>query len=796
VRTESTQAHEMLSTRGLVGDAGPGGAPAGRSGGQGGRVGKSRRGGKGLQGGDGHHGGPHPGRASTGTIRSTSTIRDTNTGRGRGTSTIRGTGTIRSTSTGTARSRSGGGLAGGSGAKPAGLAVISSTGRVVLADRDMALRLGLEPVELLGQDLLRFVDERERPAARQALRRAGRTGRVLSAVWWAKGASGRRFRLVLQPWQLVASGASAGEYSYLVTVRSRAKPTVTEERQALLAAMAEESEEAMICSGQDGLIQVWNRAAEELFGWNADHAVGANVSMLVPPERESEASELLSRAWAGEVVVGVETVLIGKDGARIEVSVSLAPLRDRSGHLAGVSHVVRDITKQKAQERALAYQALHDPLTGLPNRTLLEDRMAHALERCRRKENAIGVIFFDLDHLKTVNDTAGHQVGDDVLRAVASRLRQSLRTVDTVARMGGDEFVVLCEDISNETQLDTIVSHVMAAFSEPVVLVDRQVWVSMSAGMVLGGPSSSVTQLLSQADAAMYQAKERARGSVARYDPSTRTHLERKAEGSRLLHLALEARHFVPYYQPVVDLHTGVTVGAEALVRWEDPLLGISEAKDFVPLAEELGLIADIGEGVLSSAAMELAGWRAHSPSFTVAVNVSALQLRGGRLLSVAHNLIEAGADPTAVVLEITESALMEDAPASASVLSKLRDQGFGIAIDDFGTGYSSLAYLKRLPATSIKVDRVFTSHLPEPQDLSVVMAILAIADSYGLSVVAEGIEAAEQATILRELGCPQGQGYYFGKPVPAAQFGRAFDLSIDVRAPRQEEAWEVNGSA
>ena len=405
-------------------------------------------------------------------------------------------------------------------------------------------------------------------------------------------------------------------------------------RQALLAAIAEECDAAMVSSGPDGLVEVWNRAAEELFGWDAQDAEGASVALLVPPDYQLEAEQLMSRAWAGEVVSQVETVRASRDGSRLEVSVSLAPLRDRWGQVTAVSQVVRDITQQKATERALAYQAMHDSLTGLPNRNLLEDRMAHTLERCRREGQGIAVMFFDLDHLKTVNDTAGHQVGDNLLRAVAARLRQSLRSMDTVARMGGDEFVVLCEDIDDDAQLATVVDHVMAAFCEPVDLPDRQLWVSVSAGVVRGDATSTVAQLLSQADAAMYQAKERARGSVARYDPSTRRHLEERAEGSHLLRLALEARHIVPYYQPVVDLHTGELVGAEALVRWEDPLRGLIEAKDFVPLAEELGLITDIGERVLSEAALQLTAWRRGSRSFTIAVNVSPLQLRGPGLLA------------------------------------------------------------------------------------------------------------------------------------------------------------------
>ncbi|HET9059096.1 MAG TPA: EAL domain-containing protein [Acidimicrobiales bacterium] len=660
-----------------------------------------------------------------------------------------------------------------------GLAVVDGTGRVVYIDEDLAGKLGLAPGEIVGADIFRFVAEPRRSAARQALRRSVRTGRVDAALWQLQGASGGALYALLGTTPLV--GAS-GELLFSLSVRPRPHRYGSLQRQALLASIALECDQPIVAIGAGSLLELWNPAAEELFGWTEAEVIGAPATLMVPEDRHVEEAELLSRVWAGEVLSRVDTVRVCKHGSKVEVSISYAPLRDRWGQVTGVYELVRDITQQKASERALAFQAMHDHLTGLPNRSLLEDRMSHALERCRREGRSLGVIFFDLDHFKTVNDTAGHEVGDRLLRAVATRLRQSVRSMDTVARLGGDEFVVLCEDIEDDAQLDTIVSHVTESFTEPVMLPDRQVWVSLSGGVVRGGPSSSVAQLLSQADAAMYQAKDRQRGSVGRYDPRTRPDLERRAEGSRRLRLGLEYQELVPYFQPIVDLHTGRMVGAEALVRWEDPGRGVISAKDFISLAEEIGIVGEISEFVLAATAEHLKEWLRIAPGLRVTVNISPTQLRGPSLLSLARSLVDDGLPAGAVILELTESAIMEDTAAGTSILQELRAAGFGIAIDDFGTGYSSLAYLKQLPATVIKVDQAFTAALPDPQDLSIVMAILAIADTFGLNVVAEGIETQGQAEVLRSLGCPQGQGYLFARPLPACRFSEL--LLDDAKLP------------
>lgn len=648
------------------------------------------------------------------------------------------------------------------------MGVLDIAGRVVFADDGLASLVGREASQLVGEDLFGFLEAKHRPAARRALRQAARTGTLASASWPVVAAGGQPFELALEAQPL--AGTAGHHYLVAAYAPSPTRPLGRARRQALLAQVASDCDEAIFSTGPEGAIEIWNRASEELFGWTEKEVLGEPWSMLVPAERRGEAADLFARALAGEVIKRVETVRVCKLGSRVEVSTSAAPLRGSSGRVVGVYQLVRDITRQKASERALAHQAMHDHLTGLPNRALLEDRVAHALERCRREGTGIGLVFFDVDHFRDVNDTDGHEVGDQLLRAVASRLIGSLRAMDTVARLAGDEFVVLCEDISGDDQLDAIVSHVMGAFSVPVALPGREFWVSLSAGVVTGDGRSSVAQLLSQADAAMYRAKARARGSVGRYDPSTRDNLERKAQDSRSLRMALEGRLLVPYYQPIVDLRTGALIGAEALARWVDPERGVVAAKEFIPLAEELGLVGEISDTVLVQAARQARGWQERVPGFKVTVNVSPLQLYGSTLLTSVLSLLAEGVKPGCLVLEVTESVLMEDA-AGGSVLSELREVGLGIAIDDFGTGYSSLAYLKQLPATVVKVDQTFTSQLPDPHDLSVVMAILAIADSYGLEVVAEGIETQGQAELLRELGCQQGQGYLFARPLPPASF-------------------------
>jgi diguanylate cyclase (GGDEF)-like protein/PAS domain S-box-containing protein len=549
--------------------------------------------------------------------------------------------------------------------------------------------------------------------------------------------------------------------------------TDRDERESLLASIIEGSDDAIVSTSLEGTILSWNPAAVTLYGYRRAEALGGPITMLTPPERAPEVAALLARIASGERVSRYETVQVRQDGTLAEVSLSLAPLYDGGQAIAGATFIARDITALKASERELTHLALHDALTQLPNRALLEDRIRQALSRCRRDGHQAAVIFLDVDHFKTINDTAGHRVGDQLLCAIAARLRATLRETDTIGRLGGDEFVVLCENVASDEQVEAVVVHLQKAFADPVTIDGHEIWVSASFGISWATPDASVAELLSQADAAMYEAKERQRGTVVMYSSATRRRLQNRLGMAQALRQAVERHEFVLRYQPIIDLTTGLTLGAEALVRWQHPERGLLEPAAFIPVAEELGLIVSIGEEVLRQAARQAQEWRRQSPNFITAVNVSAHQLAGKTLINAAHEAVADGLDARGLILEVTETALMRDQVSSAAILEELRDLGCGIGIDDFGTGYASLSYLKRLPATAVKIDRSFTAGLPDTHDLSIVMAILAIADTYGLEVVAEGIETPDQALILRELGCAQGQGYLFSRPTEASEITR-----------------------
>lgn len=425
----------------------------------------------------------------------------------------------------------------------------------------------------------------------------------------------------------------------------------------------------------------------------------------------------------------------------------------------------------KSLLEALSHQALHDHLTGLPNRALLEDRIHQALGRAARSGTMVGVAFLDVDHFKLINDTQGHPEGDELLRSVALRLSMAVRAGDTVSRFGGDEFVVVLEELSDAEQAIQVADRLRQVLEAPFQLADEDVHVSASLGVALSDRTSTPEDLMRDADAAMYHAKFEGRARTELFTEDMRTRAETRRATEKALRHALEDDRFVVVYQPIVSLEAGWIEGVEALLRWQDADGGIVLPEDFVHVAEETGLIVPIGEHVLDQACRQLAEWRREIPHvpLSMSVNVSVRQLRCRFAETVAAVVARHGVDPTKLVVEITEGVLMDDPVRCLRALEELKSLGVRIAIDDFGVGFSSLDYLKRFPIDVIKIDRAFVDGLgTDGGDTAIVTAIAGIARALRVSVVAEGVETAGQLYALRHLACQQAQGFYFARPMGA----------------------------
>jgi diguanylate cyclase (GGDEF)-like protein/PAS domain S-box-containing protein len=456
---------------------------------------------------------------------------------------------------------------------------------------------------------------------------------------------------------------------------------------------------------------------------------------------------------------------------------------EEMGFLRSLVGVLSLAVQRQGAEDEIRLQALHDSLTGLPNRALFLDRVRSALGRAQRHDRSLGVLIVDLDRFKDVNDGVGHGIGDQVLVEVGQRLVASLRPGDTVARMDGDAFTLLCENLDRDDELEEVAARVAAAVARPLAIAGTELRLTASIGIQQGWGREGAEQLIGDADAAMYRAKQRGRARTERFDPTMRTRMVDRLQVGPHLQRAMAQGELHMAYQPVIDLTSGATVAIEALLRWDDPERGAVPPCEFIPLAEESGYIHELGRWVLEEAISEVRRWGGADPGLTVAVNVSPVQLVHADFADVvAEMLTTSGLRPERLSLEVTEGAFEQDIEVIGDSLQALRELGVTTAIDDFGTGYSSIAYLKRLPVDVLKLDASFVANLATSrEDLAIAEAVATFGRSLGLTTVAEGVETEEQASTVQAIGYDRAQGYLYCRPVPLAQIPRV-GPTIDLR--------------
>ena len=527
---------------------------------------------------------------------------------------------------------------------------------------------------------------------------------------------------------------------------------------------------------------VWNRFMEEMTGMAANDVVGRRATDLFP-QSEYRIDDILARALNGETISVPESYFnFGGGEHQGWITATFRPQQGLGGAVTGVIAHIRDLTEHKRAEQQIEYQAYHDALTGLANRRLFQEHLTLALALAQRKTGILAVLFLDLDHFKVINDSLGHTIGDALLRVVAMRLKTHVREGDVIARVGGDEFTIVLQDLKKREDIPAIAQKVLRAVAEPIDVDGHRLYATASIGIaVYPDDGQDAETLLKNADNAMYRSKSEGRNTYQMSTEEMSRSMQERLTLEGALHQAIERNEFEVYYQPQIDITSMKVVGMEALLRWRHPERGVLTPGSFLSVAEERGFIVLIGDWVLRTACMQAKMFRdAGLPEFRVAVNLSPRQFREQTLVdSIENALSQTGLDPRSLELEITESVAMENVDLTLQQLARLRRTGISIAIDDFGMGHSSLSYLKKVPIDALKIDRNFVEELPErKQDAAIVRSVIELAQGLNLRVVAEGVETKQQLDFLKEQNCREVQGFYFGFPVPPNEFQKM--VSVD----------------
>ncbi|MFH1872204.1 MAG: EAL domain-containing protein [Pseudomonadota bacterium] len=651
---------------------------------------------------------------------------------------------------------------------------VDREGRLLFVNHASRRYFGLEPGECIGLPAFDFVHPDDREETRKAF--AGWSRDPVPVLSWENRQVSRDGSVHLMQWNITAVHSADGQAMGFTSIAR----DVTDQRHAeeglrLAASVFNSSAEGILITDAEMRIISVNPTLMAITGYGMDELIGKTPAQFRSGRHEhsfyrSMFDDIATTGyWRGEIWNR------RKNGDIYPEWLTITAVKNAAGVLTHYIGSFFDISERKDAEAHIQFMAHHDALTQLPNRTLLDDRIRQAIVTSRRKESRTAILMLDLDRFKLINDTLGHDVGDRLLEAVARRLKESLRDTETVARLGGDEFIILVPDIESIERVSILAQKILAVVAEPHVIGEHELHITPSIGIsIYPDDGTDAPTLLRSADTAMYHAKSVGRNNFQFFTSSMNYVVQERMTIEKDLRRALENGEFLLYYQPQVNCRTGAVMGMEALIRWQHPRRGLMSPDKFIPVAEETGLIVPIGEWVLHEACRQARLWHDQGQTgLRMGINLSARQFQQPDLFrQISSALEQSGLDKSSLELEITEGMLMEDPETAAELLRTLSGLGIRLAIDDFGTGYSSLAYLKRFPLHRLKIDKSFVRDISsDPNDAAIVSAVVGLADSLGMEVIAEGVESVDQFHYLETHGCGEVQGYLFSRPLPSGHF-------------------------
>jgi diguanylate cyclase (GGDEF)-like protein/PAS domain S-box-containing protein len=681
--------------------------------------------------------------------------------------------------------------------------ITNQTGTVIWVNSAFEQLTGYTHVQIVGQSTRILKSGQNSRAIYQEMWRT-----ILKGKIWRGELTNRRKdgSLYQEEMTITPLRDSTGEFTHFVAV----KQDITERKKAEEDLFAEEERaqvtlnsigDAIVCADFAGNITFLNLVAERMSGWSRKEAEGrpmAEVFRILDAVSRKTIPNPMKRAVVQDQTVHVplNSILIRRDGFEIPIEDSVAPIHNRDGGPTGAVIVFRDVSAARGMALQMTHSAQHDFLTGLPNRVLLEDRVSQAIAFASRHTKKVAILFLDLDGFKHINDSLGHRTGDKLLQSIAKCLVGSLRASDTVSRQGGDEFVVLLSEMEHSEDAVIKVQRVLKAIAEVHSIDQHDLHVTASIGVsVYPDDGLDAETLLKNADTAMYQAKESGRQTHKFFKAAMNVRaVERQSIEENLRH-ALERQEFVLHYQPKINLRTREITGGEAFIRWKHPIRGLVSPAEFIPVAEDCGLILPIGNWVLREACKQTQVWVDAGLSLcTMAVNISAMEFRDENFLDGVRAILkDTGLNPRYLELELTESVLMRHAESTQSILRTLSATGVQVAVDDFGMGYSSLSCLRRFPINVLKIDQSFVRQISTAsQETTIVAAIISLGRSLNLRVVAEGVETLEELEFLQNHQCDEAQGYFFGRPAPPEQFARLLETGIPETVSRVESGTDT----